>query len=285
MLARAGIPVTLIGRAAHVDAIRRDGLFLERSDFQEYVPVEASTEVGAIRSSTIVLLCVKTTDTEVSAAAMRPHLAPQTLVVSFQNGVDNVERMKRSAGIEAIPAVVYVACAMSGPGRVKHNGRGDLVVGEPAETGLRIRRLFENAGVQCQISQNIAGELWTKLVMNCAYNAISALTHSRYRFIVQAPEIREVMKELIKEVVAVATADGVTLPDAGELTAAAFRLGDTMATATSSTEQDLSRGRPTEMESLNGYVVRRGKELGVPTPINAALYALVKLKEAAQGRL
>src|ERR1700751_1372589 len=101
MLARAGVPVTLIGRANHVDAIRRDGLFLERNDFQEYIRLDASTDVGAVLDASIVVVCVKTTDTESAVAAIAPHLAPGALVVSFQNGVDNVERMQRAAGIAA----------------------------------------------------------------------------------------------------------------------------------------------------------------------------------------
>src|SRR5205823_11453270 len=128
MLARAGVPVTLIGRASHVDAINRDGLFLERDDFQEYVKLAADTRVEAVHDATIVLLSVKTIDTETAALAIAQHLVKKSLLVTFQNGVDNVDRIHAATGIEAIPAVVYVAAAMSGPGRVKHYGRGDLVI-------------------------------------------------------------------------------------------------------------------------------------------------------------
>jgi 2-dehydropantoate 2-reductase len=283
MLARAGVPVTLIGRASHVDAIRRDGLFLERADFKGYIPIDASTEIDSAREAGIVFVCVKTTDTETAAAALAPHLSPGALVVSFQNGVDNVERMRIAAGIAAIPAVVYVACAMSGPGKAKHHGRGDIVIGGPSAAADRIADVFEAAHVPCRISGNIAGELWTKLVMNSAYNAISALTHARYRLLKEDPAILDVMQELIREVVAVGTAAGVVLPNAEQLTAAALKLGESMATATSSTEQDISRGRLTEIDSLNGYVVRSGKDLGVPTPVNSTLYALVKFIERGKA--
>jgi 2-dehydropantoate 2-reductase len=272
MLARAGVPVTLIGRRQHVEAINRDGLFLERSDFQEYVKVQASTEIDVVRDATIILLCVKTIDTENAALQIAPHLAADALLVSFQNGVDNVERIQRATGINAIPAVVYVAAAMSGPGRVKHNGRGDIVIGDVS----RVSRVFQGAGIPCRISDNIAGELWTKLVMNCAYNAISAVTGSRYLPIKNNSLTRDVMKGLIEEVVAVANAGGIKIATANHLMEAALKLGDAMASATSSTQQDLSLGRLTEIDSLNGYVVRRGRELGVPTPVNSTLYALVK---------
>lgn len=276
MLARAGTPVTLIGRAAHVDAINRNGLFLERSDFQAHIKVQADTRVEAVRDATIVLLSVKTTDTETAAAALAPHLGRDALLVSFQNGVDNAERIQRAIGIKAVPAVVYVAAAMTGPGRVKHNGRGDIVIGHLS----RLESVFKNAEIPCRVSDNIAAELWTKLVMNCAYNAISALTRSHYLAIKENPLALTLMKELIREVVAVASASGIRIASPEELFEAALKLGAAMSTATSSTEQDIARGRPTEIDSLNGYVARRGKELGIPTPINTALHALVKLLEA-----
>jgi len=276
MLARAGVPVTLIGRANHIDAIKRDGLYLERSDFQEYVRVGADTRIEAVRDASIVLMSVKTTDTETTAAAIAPHLQKDALLISFQNGVDNVERIKRATGIDAIPTVVYVAAAMGAPGRVSHYGRGDIVIGDVP----RIAAVFGDAGIGCRISDNVAGELWTKLVMNCAYNAISAVTRSRYLLIKDNPLSRDVMRDLVTEVVAVGTAAGVKLPSADRLMDAALKLGDAMAGATSSTEQDIARGRLTEIDSLNGYVSRRGKELGIPTPVNSALYALVKLLES-----
>ena len=276
MLARAGVDVTLIGRSAHVEAIERDGLFLERSDFQEYIRLKADTRIDAIRDATIVLLCVKTVDTETAAVAAAPHLGRGTLCVSFQNGVDNVERIRRATGIDAVPAVVYVAAAMSGPGRVKHNGRGDVVIGHMP----RLAQVFIGAGIPCRTSDNIDGELWTKLVMNCAYNAISAVTRLRYHVIKNNSLSQNVMRDLVEEVVSVGAASGVKMPSAPELMQAALKLGDAMSGATSSTEQDIARGRSTEIDSLNGYVARRGEELGVPTPVNRTLYALVKLLES-----
>jgi 2-dehydropantoate 2-reductase len=276
MLARAGVPVTLIGRPQHVDAIQRDGLFLDRSDFQGFIQLKAATNIDAIGDSSIVLLCVKTVDTEIAASAIAPYLKSDTLLVSFQNGVDNVERILRATGVLAIPAVVYVAAAMIGPGRVKHNGRGDIVIGPVP----RLSDFLNSVGVPCRVSDNIAGDLWTKLVMNCAYNAISAVTHLQYLAIKDNSLSRDVMRDLVEEVVAVGTAAGVQMPSTDELVQAALKLGEAMSGATSSTEQDLTRGRPTEIDSLNGYVARRGEQLGIPTPVNRTLHALVKLIES-----
>jgi 2-dehydropantoate 2-reductase len=289
MLARAGIPVTLIGRAFHVEAIQRDGLFLERGDFQKYVRCDADVHIEAVRKATIVLLCVKTVDTETAAVALAPHLSDGALLVSLQNGVDNVERIRLVTGIDAVPAVVYVAVEMTGPGRVTHSGRGDIIIGEFSSSTLPpdrlncVEALFTSAGIPCRISDNIAGELWTKLVINCAYNAISALGRARYGLIKDNPLTREVMRQVITEVVAVAAAGGVILRDAEHLMDAALKLGEAMADATSSTAQDLARAKPTEIDSLNGYVARRGAERGVPAPVNGTLHALVKLLESTAG--
>jgi 2-dehydropantoate 2-reductase len=276
MLAYRGVPVSLIGRAPNVAAIQRDGLYIDRSDFKANVKVSADTRMEAVREATLVLLCVKTTDTETAARAMAPHLGKGALVVSFQNGVDNAERIRLATGIDAIPAVVYVAAEMIGPGRVKHNGRGDIVIGPVA----RVVAILEAAQIPCRISDNIEGELWTKLAMNCAYNAISAVTQRRYGAIKDDPLTRRVVGEVIAEVVAVARAAGVIIPTSEDLMTAALKLGDAMAGAISSTAQDLARGRPTEIDSLNGYIAHRGKELGVATPVNTTLRALVKLMES-----
>jgi 2-dehydropantoate 2-reductase len=282
MLARAGAPVTLIGRKHHVDAIASDGLWLDTLQFQERVAVNVSTEVQAVRDAAIVLLPVKTLDTEDAARALAPHLAPGAIVVSMQNGVDNVERIRSATGIEALAAAVYVAAAMTAPGRVRHTGRGDLIVGEL--TGGRrdevaaVAALFTRASVPCVVSDNVAAELWCKMAMNCAFNAVSALARAKYGRIVQDARTREVLQHAVEETTAVARASGVTLPNV-DLVAAAYRLGEAMREATSSTAQDIARGKRTEIDSLNGYVARRGAELGVPTPVNQTLHGLVKLLE------
>ncbi|HEX6690780.1 MAG TPA: 2-dehydropantoate 2-reductase, partial [Burkholderiales bacterium] len=147
MLARAGHRVTLVGRPAHVDAFRRSGLRFEGLKFDERVPVEASTEAAAVRGARLVLFCVKSTDTESAARGMAPFLDPAAVVVNLQNGVDNTERISALVSQPVVPAVVYVATEMAGPGHLKHHGRGDLVIGavggRPArETLLQIQSWF-----------------------------------------------------------------------------------------------------------------------------------------------
>lgn len=288
MLARAGARVTLIARPAHVEAIRRGGLFLDTVTFQERVKVVASTEVSAAREAEFVLFCVKTIDNEEAARSLAPHLAPGAIVVSLQNGVDNVTRIRAASRINALPAVVYIAAALPGPGHMKHSGRGEIIIGElPGATHAmasqppradRVAGLFTAAGIPCRVSGNIEIDLWTKMLMNCAGNAVTAIAQASFAHAARNLQTREVMRQVIEETVRVGRASGVDLPETGWVEKGiknAEGLGD----ATSSTAQDIARGKRTEIDSLNGYIVRRGKELGVPVPVNETLYALVKLVE------
>jgi len=287
MLARAGVPVTLIGRRNHVEAIARDGLFIDSIQFQQQIAVAASTQVDVARDADLVLCCVKTLDTEESARQIAPHLKPGAIVVSLQNGVDNVERIRNATrtasgngGIEALPAVVYVAAAMTAAGRVKHSGRGDLVISHDSRRAEveHVAQTFERAGVPCRISENIEGELWVKLIMNCAGNAVTTLGRSSYGRAAQHEPARGVMRATAEEAIAVARATGVKLPPA-DFVAAGIELAKNLGPATSSTAQDIQRGKRTEIDSLNGLIARRGAELGVPTPVNHTLYSLIKLLE------
>jgi 2-dehydropantoate 2-reductase len=282
LLARAGAPVVMIGRPAFVEAVKKNGLFLDTLHFQESVHVEASTELSAARGAEIVLFCVKTTDNAATARALAPLLAPGAIVLSFQNGVDNVEQIRAAAAIEALPAVVYVAASVPEPGRVKHVGRGDLVFGPKNEKTERVADLFSRAGVTCRISENMDGELWTKLIWNCALNAVSGLGRANYGQIAASADARKVVETVVNEVLAVARAANIHPPgleDPKTAIAGAFKIATQMAEALSSTAQDMNRGKRTEIDSLNGYISRRGAELGLPTPVNHALYALVKLAE------
>jgi 2-dehydropantoate 2-reductase len=276
MLARAGHEVTLIGRPAHVASVRERGLLLETKAFEERVPMQASTGAEAVRGAQLVLFCVKSTDTEVAGAEIAPHLDPGALVLNLQNGVDNTERLLPLLRQRVAPAVVYVATEMAGPGHVRHHGRGELVVGSDVATQA-LTAAFAEAGVPLQASDNVAGALWVKLIVNCAYNALSAIAQLPYGRLVQGEGVPAVMRDVVDECLAVARAAGVVVP--GDAHATVENIARTMPTQYSSTAQDVARGKRTEIDHLNGYVVRKGEALGVATPVNRVLHAIVKLKE------
>lgn len=287
MLARAGAPVVFIGRPAFVEAVQMNGLFLDAVQFQEKLKVEASADLEAVRGAQLVLFCVKTVDTAATARAMAPLLSRDTIVLSLQNGVDNAEQIRAASGIEALPAAVYVAASVPEPGRIKHVGRGDLILGPDNEKTRRAAAIFARANVPCRISENVAGELWTKLVWNCALNALSALGRATYGEIIASADARKLVETTVYEVLAVAKAAGIQPAGLGDPKAAlagAFKVAEQMSATRSSTAQDMARGKRTEIDSLNGYIARRAAELGVAAPVNHALFTLVKMAEKGFGK-
>lgn len=276
MLARAGQQAVLIGRPSHVEAIRRDGLLMDTQTFREHVRIEARTDAAGIAGADLVLCCVKSTDTLQAAGEMAPHLAPGAILLSLQNGYDNAQRLQEALGRPVHPAVVYVATEMAGPGHLRHHGRGELVIG-PFPGSDKVVALFATAGVPVQVSDNVAGALWAKLVINCVYNALSAITQLPYGRIAPGEGIAGVMEDIVAECLAVARADGVEVP--GDIRAAVAAISRSMATQISSTAHDVARGKKSEIDQINGYVMRRGAALGIATPVNRVLHALVKLLE------
>ena len=292
MLARAGHAVTLIARPAHAEAIERDGLRLQMAGRVETIRLAARTDLAAVHGADLVLFCVKSTDTDKVAREIAPHLDESALVLSLQNGVENAATIAAAVRPLVVPAVVYVATAMPAPGVVSHHGRGDLVVGaldkatanDPA-VSARLQALvdfFATAQVPVRISADVMAELWSKLMVNCAYNAISGIAQASYGRLAAMAEVRALQETVVREVVALAAAEGVKLPLAPALEAMQ-RIAGAMPAQLSSTAQDMARAKPSEIDHLNGFVARRGAALGVATPANQALHALVKLIETGHG--
>ena len=281
LLARAGHSVTLIGRAEHAEAIAQaGGLWLQTDAGEACIPLQASTEASAVRGAQWVLFCVKSTDTDSAGQAIAPHLDAGAVVLSLQNGVDNAQRLQAivGAGRTVLPSVVYVASAMTAPGRVRHLGRGELVLA-PSAASAAIATAFRSAGIPTEVSDNVAGALWSKLVLNCVYNPLSAISRLPYGAIVGSPglDVEQVMTDIVRECQAVAQAAGVVLP--ADILATTLALAQSMPQQHSSTAQDLARGKRSEIDHLNGFIVRQGEALGVATPVNRLLHTLVRLLE------
>ncbi len=288
MLALAGAPVTMIGRPQHVAAMQQDGLVIERATRRDVIPVTAATDASAVAGAAVVLLCVKSPDTRATTAAMRPFLDRDAVVVTLQNGVENAAWAAAEIEQVVLASVVWVGAYMAGPGVVRHNGRGDLDLGIPRACRDRpgaqahvaqVAAMFERAGVKCPVSPDIEAALWKKLTVNCAFNAISALGRARYGRMAADPRIRALMEDVVRETLAVARADGIDL-DEDTMIASVWKVADAMGSQYSSTAQDILRGKPTEIDMLNGYVAERASALGLDAPISRTLHALVKLREA-----
>ncbi|WP_291866951.1 2-dehydropantoate 2-reductase [Bradyrhizobium sp.] len=276
LLLRAGHAVTFIGRQPHVDAINADGLLLDMQGFRGHLPAKAATEASSLAPPDLVLFCVKSADTEQAGRSLAERLRTDTLVLSLQNGVDNAQRLQAVTGHPVIPAVVYVGSEMAGPGHIRHHGGGDLVIGASSASEALARTLTA-AGIRTAIADDIETTQWTKLITNCAFNALSAVAGIAYGPMMQVEGAEDVIASAIEEAATVARACGVAMPQ--DLAAQILKIPAAMPNQMSSTAQDLLRGKPSEIDFLNGHVVRKGAELGIPVPTNHALQVMVKLAE------
>ena len=281
MLARAGHEVTLIGRASHVEAMNTRGLRLQTQAFDQHIAVRASTDVQAIAGCEALLFCVKSSDTESAGTAVRAHLPQGIPVLSLQNGVDNADRLSAVLNQAVIASVVYVGTEMAGAGHVLHHGRGELVLGDGPHTAACAQWLAQ-AGIPNQISANIRGALWTKFIINGVYNAPSAITQLPYGQMVAVPGMWALMRQAFDECMAVANAAGVELDQ--PVWPMIEGIAQSMQGQYSSTAQDLRKGKSTEIDHLNGTLVRLGDTLGVPTPTHLSLWSLVKGLERTRER-
>jgi 2-dehydropantoate 2-reductase len=219
---------------------------------------------------------VKSGDTEAVGRQIAPHLDPDCRVLSLQNGVSNAETLGRILERPVLPVVVYVASRMNGAGVVRHEGRGDLELS--GEGAAEIAALLGAAGIETRVSPDVMASLWAKLVVNCAINPLSAITGLPYGKMAAQDGIAQLMEDIAREALAVAQAEGISVPDSVFETIRTIPV--TMAGQQSSTAQDLARGKPTEIAFLNGEVVKRAARLGIEVPINRTLTLLVKSAEA-----
>ena len=276
LLLRAGHDVTFIGRQPHVDAINARGLLLDTKTFNGHLPAKAATDTTTLAAPDLVLVCVKSADTEAAGRSLAGHLRGETSVLSLQNGVDNAQRLGAVTGHAIIPVVVYVGSEMAGPGHVRHHGGGDLAIG-PSAASAALAEMLQAAGIGITIADDIDKTLWSKLIINCAFNALSAVAGISYGPMLEVEGTGDVVTRAVQEAVTVARACGVSISD--DIIAHILNIPAMMPNQMSSTAQDLARGKPSEIDFLNGYVVRKGAELGIATPTNQALQVMVKLAE------
>lgn len=281
MLLRAGHDVALVGRAAHVQAINDKGLHFESAAFTGFIPAKAVADISDLTAPDLALFAVKSGDTETAATALGPVLKPDSIVLSLQNGVDNPARLRKILSQPVIAAAVYVAAEMPGPGHVKHNGRGELAIGASPQSAA-LAQLLSEAGIATTIADDIDAVQWTKLINNCAYNALSAVAGIAYGEMFKVEGVPDVVTATVNECLAVANACGITLP--GDVLDKTLSLVTGMPLQQSSTSQDLARGKPSEIDYLNGFIVRAGRAHGIPTPTNLALQVMVKLVERSGSR-
>jgi 2-dehydropantoate 2-reductase len=282
LLARAGQDVTFIARGTHLEALRTRGLTVESRLAGTFtLPVRATDNPTEVSPVDLILFCVKTYDTDAAAESIRPLIHPETMLLSLQNGIDNEERIARAAGhTSGIGAVAYVTSAIKAPGVVAQtSGPGKIIFGELSEgTSTRTERLhdvLQRAGITAEVHSDIRVVLWQKFLFICAFSGVTAVTRLPIGTILSDFATHALFQGVLEEVEAVVRAGDIDLPaDCVEQAMATAAAAEPWARG--SLYHDLASGRRLELESLNGEVVRRGREHGVSAPLNFAIYAALR---------
>jgi 2-dehydropantoate 2-reductase len=290
-LAAAGHEVWLVHRRREVvEALRRDGLRLESADGEEIIAVHATDETSAIGPVDLVLILTKSTDTGAAAAASKPLMGDGSIAVTLQNGLGNLEVIGEVLGPQRVLlGMTYVGATVTGDGRARFTAAGQTFIGEPtgefSERAKTLARMLTAAGLPTAATDRLWEMVWGKLVINAAMNATCALTGASGAAALASPAAYEWVGLVAEETAAVARALGVSLPYADPAQRVRQHCHDVGASKPSML-QDVERGRPTEIDAINGAIVREGARLGVPTPYNQALLLLIKAREevAASAR-
>jgi 2-dehydropantoate 2-reductase len=281
LLARQGEEVVFVARGAGLKALREQGLTVRSPVFGNFtVPTRATDDVGQIEPPDLVLFCVKTYDLEPAAEQIRPLVGASTAVLPFQNGIDATERLGRIVGAGAVlVGVTYARSARTAPATFDHAVHTRTIFGELAG-GMSprveaIAKLLRDAGLAVETPTDPQVPLWEKFVGFGAYGGMTALTRLPIGPVLACPETRMMLQEAMREIVAVGRARGVAIPTecVDQLMALVQALP---AEVRPSIAEDLAAGRRLELDSTNGAIVRFGRELDVPTPVNAAIYAALK---------
>ncbi len=282
LLARAGQDVTFIARGMQLEALRARDLMVESRLAGTFtVPVRATDDPNEVGPVDLILFCVKTYDTDAAAESIRPLIHPDTMLLSLQNGIDNEERIGQVAGhTSGIGAVAYVTSTIKAPGVIAQTaGPGKIILGElfggaTARTE-QLHDVLQRAGITAEVHPDIRVVLWQKFLFICAFSGVTAVTRVPIGTILADPVTHALFRGTSEEVEAVARAGGIDLP--------ADCVEQALATAAAvepwgrgSLYHDLASGRRLELESLNGEVVRRGREHDIETPLNFAIYSALR---------
>jgi len=286
LLFEAGNDVTLVDVAQKaVEAIHADGLIIEGKDgTARTVRVPATTDPASIGPVELVIVFVKCYHTEAAVRSAAPLLGPDTVVLSLQNGWGNAPRIATIVGPErVVVGVTYHSATVRAPGRVLHAGKGPTFLGEigqPVSGRVQnIAETFQAADIPALPSNTVLEEIWKKLALNAATLPTSATIGITADRLLDTPEMQGLMQALLKEVVAVANAQGISLDFTERWQAISGLLGRLAPGTKGSMLQDVENRRQTEIDVINGAIVAAGEQTGIPTPYSRAIVALVKALE------
>ena len=292
VLARAGHSVSVVARGAHLEAIRQDGLRIlsPKGDFTTPV-AKASDKPEDIGPVDAVILAVKAWQVDEAASAMRPLLTPLTKVLPLQNGVEASEQLRQILGPgHSLMGLCRIIASVVSPGCIRDGGLDPTVaLGEPdgsalSPNGRALAEALQTAGVTVQTPPDMQAALWEKLLFIAALSGTGAATRSTIGEFRSSPPTRELLRQLMGEVAAVARSRGIRISKDVVPRTLAF-VDASPADGTASMQRDMAAGRPSELEAIVGAVVRFGDQAGVPTPAMDYVYAsLLPQENRARSR-
>jgi 2-dehydropantoate 2-reductase len=282
LLARAGRDVTFIARGATLAALRERGLTV-RSGVEGTFTVDAAAtdDPAGVGPVDVVLFCVKTYHTAAAAAAIRPIVGPDTVIISVQNGVDNERRIAEAVGqTPVLGAIAGLSARTDAPGVITVTQEpGSITFGElsggESRRSAAVAEALRGAGFGVTLDAYMPGMIWHKFVFICGLSGVSSVARQPIGAILRYPETAALYRGVMEETAAVARAEGVSLPERSVETWME-RSAEVNPGMYGSMYFDLENGRPMEVEALNGTVVRRGRAAGVPTPLNLAVYGALR---------
>lgn len=271
--------VTLVGRKDNMDAIRLRGL-LVTGELESTADVEAHESVDALEPPELLILTTKAYDTESAIASMSGLPWGDTLSLTLQNGLGNLELMRAWKGPQAFGGTTTMGAQLLSPGKVKVSGLGRMVIGSDLdEAGAEeIADAFSIVGLKVEVKRDIVAEIWAKAVVNACINPLTATLRVPNGRLLESATVIRLMSDLCDECVSVAESAGVTLPDARMMDRVRSVAEDTAANR-SSMLRDVELGRETEIAQLNGMICTLGAAHGAPTPLNRAMVAMVEAME------
>jgi 2-dehydropantoate 2-reductase len=278
-LAASGREVSFIARGRHLEAMRKEGLRVKSINGDLHIRSLFTEEPGDVGPVDVVLLCVKSYDTEAATAQLAPMVREKTTILSLQNGVDNPDKIAARWGKDrTLAGVVYLGALVSGPGTIEHSAGGRIVMGhldgQPSEGAMRVERIFADAKISCAVSSEIRKTMWAKLVWNAPFCALSCLARATVKEIIQSDSLRKLAADCMQEVRAAARSIGVELEES--IVEETFNFSQGLGNFRPSMLQDLEAGKPLEYEALNGVVVDRLRRAGKKAPVNEIFYATLK---------
>jgi 2-dehydropantoate 2-reductase len=281
LLARGGHQVTFVARGPHLEAIQRNGLRVESVNSGTFTaPGAAVEDASGVGNQDLVLFTVKMYHNDSAIDSVRPMVGPDTVILTLQNGVDNGEHLVDAFGPSRVMiGSVLLEGRVAEPGVVTQAGPGRANFGELTpgitERGQKLLAIFREAGWQVELQENMLDMLWKKFAYLSASAAVCAASNSTMGEMRSVPETREVLKQAIAEGFAVGLARGAPIKD-DAMDWSMSALDSFPAQGRSSMAKDFTEGKPVELEGLIGTVVRMGREVGVPTPVNDVLYAVLR---------